>query len=134
MTRRMRQTKGFSLIETLVAVAIAGVVLGGFYNSLSTGGLLTSRAEAQAQKIQIASGVMDRVGIDIALRAGTRDNGRVGRYDWQLIIGEGQPADMQLGPIYPGELLFVFVSVRDPGTPEADPVVLRAVRYAEGTL
>lgn len=134
MKRRSGHTQGFSLIETLVAVAIAGVVLSGFYTSLSTGSLLTNRAEGQARQIHVATGVMDRVGIDIALRAGTRDNGRVGRYDWDLVIGAGQPADMQLGPVYAGELLFVFVSVRDTRTPDRDPVVLRSVRYAEGTL
>ena len=132
--RRAAFSKGFSLIETLVAVAIAGVVLGGFYNSLSTGALLTSRAADQAQQIQIATGVMDRVGIDIPLRPGLQENGQVGRYAWELEIGSGQPRDMMLGPVYPGELLFLYVSVRDPRTPDRDPVVLRSIRYAEGSL
>ncbi|MEM9971702.1 MAG: type II secretion system protein [Pseudomonadota bacterium] len=132
--RRRRGARGFSLIETLVALGIAGVVLSGFYSSLSTGSLLAKRADDQAAKVLLATNVLDRVGVDVALRPGARDNGRSGPLNWTLQIGEMPPTDMNLGPVYPGELLFVAVTVIDTRTPEAEPVVLRAVRYAGDAL
>lgn len=132
--RRFRRTKGFSLIETLVALGIAGAVLAGFYESLSTGSLLAKRANDQADKVHLAMSVLDRVGIDLALRAGVQENGEAGALEWTLQVGETPPVDMALGPVYSGELLFVYVSVSDRRTPGADPVVIRAVRYAGDAL
>ena len=132
--RRMRRTKGFSLVETLVALSIAGAVLSGFYQSLSTGSLLAKRASDQADKVHLAMSVLDRGGIDMALRVGARENGRAGLLNWTMQVGETPPPDMALGPVYSGELLFVYVSVTDSRTPEAEPVVVRAVRYAGDAL
>lgn len=134
MNRRQRGARGFSLIETLVALGVAGAVLSGFYTALSTGSLLAKRAGDQAEKVQLAAQILDRVGVDVALRAGTDENGREGALDWKLQIGSNPPPDMRLGPLYEGELLFVYVSVRDPDTPDAAPVVLRAIRYAGDAL
>ena len=134
MIRRRRHGRGFSMSETLVALGIAGLVLSGFYEALSTGTLLGKRANDQAEKVQLAMTVLDRVGIDIPLRAGSRDNGRSGELSWTLQVGETVPPDMQLGAIYQGELLFVAVIVEDRRTPDADPVVLRAIRFAGGAL
>lgn len=129
MTLRRKQARGFTLIETLVALAIAAVILNGFYSALSTGSLLDRRAAEQADKVMTAITVLDRVGVDIPLSVGTVENGRANGLNWELLIGNTPPRDMQLGPIYAGELIFISVSVteRDGG---ADPVVLRAIRFA----
>jgi len=131
---RRRHERGFSMVETLVALGIAGLVLSGFYEALSTGTLLGKRAGDQAAKVELAMSVMDRVGIDVPLRPGTLDNGQSGALTWALQVGETPPADMQLGTIYQGELLFVAVTVQDTRDPDATPVVVRAIRYAGGGL
>lgn len=134
MRRRQRTGKGFTLIETLVAVAVAAVVLGGFYSALSTGGLLGKRADTLAAKYLVATGILDRVGVDLPLRPGTLETGTAQGLAWDLRIAEVPPQDMQLGPIFPGELVFVSVSVTDPAATGAAPVVLRAIRYRERPL
>lgn len=131
--RARHGARGFTLVETLVALAIAGMVLGGFYSALSTGSLLNRRASDQAARVLLAATVLDRVGVDIPLRVGTVENGTEGALAWELAIGDTGTPDMQLGPIFEGELVFVSVRVvdREGDTP---PVVLRAIRYAESPL
>ena len=129
---RRRFERGFTLIETLVALAIAAIVINGFYSALSTGSLLDQRADQQAEKVLLATTMLDQVGLDIPLRDGTNQTGNVDGLDWELIISSAPPRDMQLGSIYPNELLFVSVSVTDQG--DDDPVVLRAIRYAQSPL
>ncbi len=131
---RDRSSRGFTLIETLVALGVAALVLGGFYQALSTGSLLDRRAADQAARVLLAVTVLDRVGADVPLRPGTVDTGTEGRLAWELVIGETPAPDMRLGPIFPGELIFVSVSVTDPEETDAAPVVLRAIRYAEAPL
>jgi hypothetical protein len=132
--KRMRRgSKGFMLLETLVALAIAGLVLGGFYSALSTGSLLDRRASDQAARVLLATTVLDRVGVDIPLRVGTVENGTEGSLAWELAIGDTPGPDMQLGAIFEGELIFVSVSVIDRDG-DAAPVVLRAIRYAESPI
>jgi prepilin-type N-terminal cleavage/methylation domain-containing protein len=128
-----RRSGGFTLIETLLALAIAALVLGGFYKALSTGSLLGDRADEQAARVLLAATVLDRVGVDIPLRIGTVETGTSGTLAWELVIGDTQAPDMQLGPIFPNELIFVSVSVTD-REGGGLPVVLRAIRYAESPI
>jgi len=129
---RRPSTQGFTLIETLVALAIAAIVINGFYSAISTGSLLDRRASLQADKILVAANVLDRVGVDIPLRGGT-DTGTIDGLNWELVISNTPTADMQLGAVYPNELTFVSVAVTAQGEPDA-PVVLRAIRYGETPL
>jgi len=129
---RRRSDKGFSLIETLVALAISAIVINGFYSALSTGSLLDRRASDQAEMVFVASNILDRVGVDIPLRPGG-DTGMLQGKRWDLAISTTPTSDMQLGPVYPNELLFLSVSVTDPDS-RAAPVVLRAIRYGEAAL
>jgi len=133
MKRAGRKTRGFSLIEALVALAIAAIVINGFYSALSTGSLLDRRSAQQAEKVLLATTVLDRVGVDIPLRIGTVENGRQRELDWELVISDIPTDDMQLGAVYPNELMFVSVSVSDPLN-ISTPVVLRAIRYAQSPI
>jgi prepilin-type N-terminal cleavage/methylation domain-containing protein len=124
--------KGFSLIETLVALAIAAIVINGFYSALSTGSLLDRRASDQAEMVFVATNVMDRVGVDIPLRIGS-DIGILQGKQWELVISNTPTDDMRLGAVYRGELLFVSVAVTDPAQIAA-PVTLRGIRYTQTPL
>ena len=129
---RRGTARGFSLIEALVSVVIAATVLTQFYSAIATGARLEDRADRQAAQVLVATIVLDRVGVDVPLRAGVNDNGRLRGHDWSLSIGMVPPADMQLGPIQPNELIFISVTVTSPN--DGSPVTLRAIRYAEQSL
>ncbi|MEO1563236.1 MAG: prepilin-type N-terminal cleavage/methylation domain-containing protein [Pseudomonadota bacterium] len=131
MMRRIK-TKGFSLLEALVSLGIAGMVLGGFYEALSTGSRLEKRADDQASQVLVATQILDRMGVDFPLRTGFSDNGQINGFDWEVVVGEVPPPDMEIGPILPGELLFVAVTVSDPGG--APPVILRSIKYTQVPL
>lgn len=130
MRRRYRNSQGFSLIEALVALAIAAAVITGFYASLSTGLQLRTRATDQAEAIFAASAILDRVGVDIPLRLGTQQEGATADGNaWRLIISGNPPADMPTAPIGDGTLAYISVAVT--GTQD---VVLRSVRYVQSPL
>ena len=134
MMDRRRKHMGFTMIETLVALSVAAVVLHGFYTALSTGSLLDRRASLQAQKMFVATNVLDQVGIDIPLRGGVLQTGQTQGFDWELVISSAPPRDMQLGTIYQNELTYVSVSVVDPADPDLPAVVVRSIRYNEDPL
>lgn len=132
MIRRRRQ-RGFSLIETLVALAIAVMALNGFYSALSTGVLLGRSADRQAAQMQVAAMILDRVGPVYAVSPGLTENGVAEGMDWTLVISDRPTEDMRLGPIQANELLYVYVTVQ-PERQRGQPVVLRGIRYAETPL
>ncbi|MEM8536408.1 MAG: prepilin-type N-terminal cleavage/methylation domain-containing protein [Pseudomonadota bacterium] len=132
MIRRGRQ-RGFTLVETLVSLAIATVAVTGFYQALSQGAFMGQRADAQAEQMLVATRIMDSVGVEIPLRAGVQETGTLDDHAWELAITNGATPDMSLGIIQPTELIFVYVTVGGL-RPDASPLVLRAIRYIETPL
>ncbi|MEL6839241.1 MAG: prepilin-type N-terminal cleavage/methylation domain-containing protein [Pseudomonadota bacterium] len=127
MIRRRRQ-RGFTLVETLVSLAIAALAISGFYQALSTGLFMERRATVQADQMLVATQIMDRVGVDVPLRAGLQDTGIIRGMGWELTVSESGTSDMRIGAVRPNELLFVYVTVTPP-VPGGTPLVLRAIRY-----
>lgn len=130
---RRRNQRGFTLVETLVSLAIAALAISGFYQALSTGLFMERRSGVQAEQMLVATQIMDRVGVDLALRPGLEDNGTIREMDWSLVVSESGTSDMQLGTILPNEVLFVYVTV-SPLNPDGTPLVLRGIRYRETPL
>ena len=126
---RRRAARGFTLLETLVSLAIAALVLNGFYEGVATGTRLIARGDQQAERMLVAASVLDRVGADIPLRGGTTDRGTTDGHAWELVVTAAPPSDLrQVAPV-DGRLLFVSVTVAAPDGGD-DVIVLRAARYA----
>jgi prepilin-type N-terminal cleavage/methylation domain-containing protein len=89
LARHHRVQKGFSLIETLVALAIASGVLAAFYQSTAGVLALNERGRQQADLMLVSEAVINKIGTEIALVAGIRD-GRQAGFDWRVEI---QPAE-----------------------------------------
>jgi len=132
MIRRGKQ-RGFTLIETLVSLAIATLAITGFYQALSTGLFMERRSGVQAEQMLVATQIMDRVGVDLAVRPGVQETGFIRDLGWSLVISDSGTSDMQLGRIEPNELLFVYVTVA-PQTPDGASLILRGIRYRETPL
>lgn len=128
-----RGQKGFTLIETLVSLSIAAMAVTGFYQALSLGLIMERRADRQAEEMLVALQIMDRVGLDIPVRAGVEETGVSRGLDWSLTISERGTPDMRLGPMQSGELVYIYVSV-GANDPERENLVLRGVRYRETPL
>ena len=126
---RRRAARGFTLLETLVSLAIAALVLNGFYEGVATGTRLIARGDQQAERMLVAASVLDRVGTDIPMRGGATDRGTTDGHEWELVVTAAPPSDMRGLAFEDGRMMFIFVTVapRDGGE---DVVVLRAVRYA----
>ncbi|MEM9797753.1 MAG: prepilin-type N-terminal cleavage/methylation domain-containing protein [Pseudomonadota bacterium] len=136
MIRRLRRThrsRGFTLIESLVAVVVATTALAGFYSAMSTGLQLGKRADQQARYVSVATMILDRVGPDYPLNPGLTENGQLDGLDWTLTISDRPTSDIALGVADPDMLAFIYVQVADPDTGEA-AVTLRGIRYLETPL
>ena len=132
MIRRARQ-KGFTLIETLVSLAIATLAITGFYQALSTGLFMEQRSGMQAEQMLVATQIMDQVGVDFGVVPGTQNNGVIRDMEWSLVVSESGTGEMRLGPVQAGELLFIYVTVALPRA-EGSPLTLRGIRYRETPL
>lgn len=129
MRRRAGISRGFSLIEALVALGIAAAVITGFYASLSTGLQLRAKAGAQAEAVLLAATVMDRVGVDIPLRIGMQMEGEAEAGAWSLVISNRPPSDMSAVLVGNNTLAFISVAVTGP-----QEVVLRSMRYLQSPI
>lgn len=125
-----RHNRGFTLVETLVSLAIATLAVVGFYQGLSQGLFMEWRADSQAAQMLVATQIMDRIGVDVSLRAGVTENGSLRGLDWTMVMSDRPTDDMMLGFVQSGEIIYIYVSVES-DQPGGAPLVLRGLRYAE---
>src|SRR5215471_15077006 len=131
-----RQSGGFTLLEVVVALAIAAVALVGLFQA-GSGGLLAVDTAARAEEaIQRAQSHLAAVGRDAALVQGefTDDDG--GGYRWRLRV---RPAATRQGLAPDGTsavtstLYDVEVAILWPGRKGERSVVLRTLRLGTAT-
>ena len=107
---------GFTLLEVLLAFLVFALSFAVVLEILSGSMRNTARAREYTEAALIAQSVMDQVGLDIPLLAGTGMDGEDGDYRWELNIvpfaGEGDTAhSVELADLTEIELLEVELTV-----------------------
>ncbi len=110
--KRPSGAAGFTLIEVLLAFVIFALSFTVVLEILSGSMRNTMRAKEYTEIALIAQSVMDQVGLEIPLEAGTSTSGESGDYHWDLDIspfkGEGDNAhSVELGELTGIDLLEV---------------------------
>ena len=123
MSRRPSRA-GFSLIESVVAVAILGLMLPLLFQSIHSAVGFMATTERREIEWRLADDLMTEATATLDSKEGTRE-GRDGALAWSI---ETMPADENMGggPTNDGtgDTLFrVRVSVRPVGGPASDPPV-----------
>src|SRR5215469_10891946 len=95
MSVNPRHSGGFTLLEVVVALAVAGLALVGMFQAGSTGLVAADTAARAAEAVERAQSHLAAVGRNAALSAGqfTDDDG--GGYRWRLSV---QPAASRQTP------------------------------------
>jgi general secretion pathway protein I len=128
--QRCRRTEaGFTLLETLIALAVAGMVLGAFYQTIAVGMLLQQRSQDYADRVLVATRVLDEIGAVYPLRAssvaGRSTNGKLA---WTLEITEDPVIETATGTIALAKAMRVSVSVNAEPSGGTEPFVLETIR------
>ncbi len=113
---RFRGQGGFTLLEVLLAFVVFALSFT-LVMEIMTGSIRnTVRAREYTEVALIAQSVMDQLGLDIPLEAGTTESGQSGDYEWEVFIGSyedpvGDTLSVQLGELTGIELLQVDLVV-----------------------
>jgi len=95
-TRNSRRDGGFTLIEVLIAFTILAIVLGVAFRALSTGLGHERTADLVTARVLAARSVLDRVGLDIPLEAGTTGGELATGEEWALEIAAVEFAALEV--------------------------------------
>jgi prepilin-type N-terminal cleavage/methylation domain-containing protein len=133
--RRVRRERGFSLIESLIALAIASAVMTAYFQSLSASLLLDRRSKAQANAALIAANLLDQVGAEIAVEPQVLEGLAPGVGQYTLTITPGTGAlEVESGIIgYGGDKIATVAIVID-GPELPGGYRLTSLRLTNGTL
>ena len=134
--RRAAAEAGFTLLEVVVAVAIAGLALVGLFQA-GSGGLFAVDTAARAEEaLQRAQSHLAAVGRDAALVEGDSSGDDGGGYHWRLQV---QPAAQRQGVAADGvtpqnaTLYAVLVSISWQSRGHERAVTLQTLRLGAGS-
>ena len=96
-SRRARhRARGFTLLEVLVALAIAGIAFVGLFRAGTTGLFAVDTAARTEEAVERAQSHLAALGRDVALLQGDTDGDDGGGYHWRLRV---QPmGSLQIAP------------------------------------
>ena len=127
--RRRRQPAGFTLVEVLVAFAIAALSLGALLSSFSTGLRSVEASGAHVAALLQARSIVDRLGSDIPYEEGETSGTTEEGYAWSLRVRRHEPAAP--AQTADDEFRLVPVEVEVAVSAGGDPlVVLKTLRLA----
>lgn len=101
---------GFTLIEVLLAFLVFAISFAVVLEILTGSMRNTARSREYTETALIAQSIMDQIGLNIPLEAGTSNSGEEGAYRWELQIvpfsgDEGNERSIELGQLSDIELL-----------------------------
>jgi general secretion pathway protein I len=133
--RQPRADAGFTLLEVVVAVAIAGLALVGLFQAGSTGIFAVDSAAHAEEALQRAQSHLAAIGRDAALVQGDSSGDDGGGYRWHLRI---KPEIQRQGVAADGTteqtttLFSIEVAISWQSRGHARAVVLRTLRLGTG--
>lgn len=92
-----RRNGGFTLLEVLLAFVIFAMSFAVVLQIISGSIRNTMRSKQYTEVALIAQSVMDTVGLDVPLEAGTDASGESGEYNWYLQVYEYVPTENETG-------------------------------------
>jgi general secretion pathway protein I len=129
MQRRRQAEAGFSLLETLIALAVAGMVLGAFYQTIAVSMLLQQRSHAHADRVLVATRVLDELGSVYPLRASTIEGRSAdGAFAWTLTMSDDPVVTTATGNVALAKAVHVSVAVSANPAGNTAPFVLETIR------
>src|SRR6267142_4401844 len=136
VAERTSQDSGFTLLEVVVALAIAALAIVGLFQAASGGLLAVNTAGRVDEAVQRAQSHLAAVGRSAALNQGefTDDDG--GGYRWRLRarpVATRQVAAQDGNPTASTTLFDVEVAISWPGFRGERSVVLKTMRLSAGT-
>ena len=122
------KSAGFTLLEVLVALAIAGVALVALFQAAGRGLLATHAAAHYEEAVQRAQSHLAAIGRDVALLEGETEGDDGGGYRWRLrVVPRSSWQNVAAG----SRILFdVEVAITWPGQRNKRGVVLKTSRLA----
>jgi len=96
----VKRESGFTLVEVIVALAIAALALSSFFDVASEGLHRTGQAEAMAEAGSLAQSLLARVGSELPIAPGTTTGESSNGYRWRLQVAPyGEAGDQRAWPV-----------------------------------
>lgn len=111
-----RSDAGFTLVETLVALAVFALAFGGIYRAFDGGWRALRRAQLDVEAVEVAKSSLAAVGVETPLTEGRQTGRTADGVSWQIDIRRRTTGDrLEFRPTAPWPAAFdVRVSARRP--------------------
>lgn len=125
--------RGFSLIEAVIALAIAGVVLNAFYETIATGLMLDRRSREKAAAQLLSTDLLDRIGHEIQLVPGIRTGETRDGFRWTMAIEPDPYVIVDGRQIATSRLMRIVLRI-DSRVARISPITVETLRVTEDVV